>query len=47
MMKFIFGVIVGAGLLLGAAYLHDTGVVRYGPKDSFVNWDVVFELLQR
>lgn len=44
-MKFIFGVIVGAALLLSAAYLHDTGAVHFGPRNLFVNWDTVFELL--
>ena len=30
-MRFIWGMIVGAALLLGAAYLHDTGVIKAGP----------------
>ena len=31
-MRFIFGVFVGAALMLGSAYLHDTGVVKAGPQ---------------
>jgi hypothetical protein len=46
-MRFIFGVIVGAGLMLGSAYLHDTGRLKVGPKEHFVNWDTVFGLLPR
>jgi hypothetical protein len=38
-MRFIFGVFVGAALMLGSAYLHDVGVVRAGPTQAFVNWD--------
>ncbi len=36
-MRFIFGVFVGAALMLGSAYLHDIGVVRAEPKQAFVN----------
>jgi hypothetical protein len=46
-MKFILGVIVGAALVLGSAYLHDTGMVRIGPPKPFVNWDTVIEMLGR
>jgi hypothetical protein len=46
-MNFIWGVIVGAGLLLGSAYLHDTGVIRAGPTQPFVNWDIVIGMLGR
>jgi hypothetical protein len=46
-MRFIFGVFVGAALMLGSAYLHDTGVVRAGPKQPFVNWDIVIGMLGR
>ena len=46
-MRFIFGVFVGAALMLGSAYLHDTGVVRVGPSQPFVNWDLVFGMLGR
>ena len=44
-MRFIWGVIVGAALLLATAYLHDTGVVRFGPPQAFVNWDTVTGML--
>jgi hypothetical protein len=40
-MKFVLGVFVGAALMVGSAYLHDTGVVQAGPKGPFVNWDTV------
>ncbi len=46
-MRFLFGVVVGAVVLLGSAYLHDTGVVKAGPKQPFVNWDTVFALARR
>jgi hypothetical protein len=46
-MRFILGIIVGAALLLGAAYLHDTGAVRFGPAQAFVNWDTVTGMLGR
>jgi len=46
-MKFILGIFVGAALMLGSAYLHDKGVVNAGPKQAFVNWDVVTGMLGR
>ncbi len=46
-MRFIFGIFVGAGLMLGSAYLHDTGWLRVGPAQAFVNWDTVFALAGR
>jgi hypothetical protein len=46
-MRFILGMFVGAALLLGSAYFHDTGVLRAGPKEPFVNWDTVIGLLGR
>ncbi len=46
-MRFVFGMIVGAALMLGSAYLHDTGSLNVGPKQSFVNWDTVFSLVGR
>ena len=45
-MKFILGVIVGAGLMLGSAYLHDTGRVKVGPPQPFVNWDTLIGALR-
>jgi hypothetical protein len=46
-MRFILGMFVGAALMLGAAYLHDTGAVRIGPSQAFVNWDTVLGLIGR
>jgi hypothetical protein len=46
-MRFILGVIVGAALMLGSAYLHDTGRLKVGPKEAFVNWDTVIGLFPR
>ena len=46
-MKFILGVFVGAGLMVASAYVHDTGMVRAGPKQPFVNWDTVIGMLGR
>ena len=46
-MKFILGVFVGAALMLGSAYLHDTGRLRAGPAQPFVNWDTVVGMLGR
>jgi hypothetical protein len=46
-MRFILGVFVGAVLMLGSAYLHDTGMVKAGPAQPFVNWDIVFSLAGR
>jgi len=46
-MRFILGMIVGAGVMLGSAYMHDTGRLNMGPRVPFVNWDVVFSLAPR
>ena len=46
-MRFILGMIVGAGLMLGSAYLHDTGKVKIGPPQAFVNWDTVLGMVGR
>jgi hypothetical protein len=46
-MRFILGVIVGAVLMLGSAYLHDTGRLQVGPAQPFVNWDTVIGLWSR
>ncbi|MGH6724995.1 MAG: hypothetical protein ACREB8_00440 [Pseudolabrys sp.] len=46
-MKFVLGVFVGAALMLGAAYMHDTGRIRVGPKQPFVNWNTVVGMLGR
>ncbi len=39
------GVLVGAALMLGSAYLHDTGMVKAGSAELFVNWDTVIGML--
>src|SRR5262245_175831 len=44
-MKFILGVFVGAALMVGSAYVHDTGMVKAGPQQPFVNWDTVIGML--
>ena len=46
-MRFIFGMIVGAGVMLGSAYMHDTGRLNVGPPVAFVNWDLVFSMIGR
>jgi hypothetical protein len=46
-MKFILGVFVGAALMLGSAFLHDKGVIKAGPAQPFVNWDIVVGMLGR
>ncbi len=46
-MRFILGMFVGAGLTLGAAYLHDTGMIKAGPPQAFVNWHTVIGMLGR
>jgi hypothetical protein len=46
-MRFVIGMIVGAAVMLGSAYLHDTGVIKAGPQQAFVNWDTVIGMLRR
>jgi hypothetical protein len=49
-MRFIQGVIVGALLMVGSAYLHDTGKLQAsGDKapPAFVNWDTVLGMIGR
>ena len=46
-MRFILGIFVGAALMLGSAYLHDTGRLKVGPRQPFVNWDTVIGMLGR
>ena len=38
-MRFIFGIILGAALMVGAAYISDT--TRPSNAQPMVNWDVV------
>jgi hypothetical protein len=33
-MRFIFGMIVGAAVVLGSAYMHDTGRLKMGPPPA-------------
>jgi hypothetical protein len=40
-MRFLLGVIVGAALLAGVAYVHDTVVAAPGSANKFVNWSLV------
>ncbi len=46
-MRFLFGVIVGAALTIGAAYIHDTSSTRattgqgMAEQRPIVNWGVV------
>jgi hypothetical protein len=49
-MKFFYGLVAGAVLMLGSAYLHDTGMI--GTIDGkapppFVNWDTLIGMLGR
>lgn len=46
-MRFILGMFTGAALLMATAYMHDTGTLRFGPDQSFVNWPQVQELASR
>jgi hypothetical protein len=39
------GVVYGAVLMLGSAYVHDKGMVKMGPPQPFVNWDIVADML--
>ena len=47
LMRFILGMIVGAALILGSAYVHDKNWVRFGPSQAFVNWDTVIGMMGR
>ncbi len=46
-MRFIFGIIVGAALTIGGAYLHDTSASSPGDpaRRALVNWDVARALV--
>jgi len=46
-MRFLFGVVIGAALILGGAFVHDSGMVRFGPAQPFVNWTAVFAVIGR
>jgi len=47
MVRFLLGVAVGILLVVGFSYAHDTGRVKVGPKDPFVNWGTVMGILSR
>jgi hypothetical protein len=50
MRAFILGLIVGAALLAGSAYYHDTQMARRGVAGApqpYVNWDQVFAAFGR
>jgi hypothetical protein len=41
-MRFILGILVGAAVTIGAAYVHDTQMAKPGPTgvpQTYVNWD--------
>jgi len=49
MIRFIQGLVVGAVVMLGSAYLHDTGVL--GTRDgkvppALVNWDTLLGMVR-
>ncbi|MGE0565682.1 MAG: hypothetical protein AB7O50_14330 [Pseudolabrys sp.] len=46
-MRFLFGIVVGIVLTVGLAWMHDTGALRFGPEQAFVNWDAVIGMLGR
>jgi hypothetical protein len=46
-MNFVWGVVVGIALVVGFSYAHDTGRVKVGPPDPFVNWGTVMSILSR
>jgi hypothetical protein len=44
-MRLLFGMILGAAILVGAAYMHDSTAMRSpGPARTIVNWDVAAEV---
>jgi hypothetical protein len=46
-MRFILGFVCGIVLVVGFSYLHDTRMIKVGPKDPFVNWGTVFAVIPR
>jgi hypothetical protein len=47
MIRFLLGVVVGIVLVVGFSFAHDTGRVKVGPPDPFVNWGTVMGILSR
>jgi hypothetical protein len=47
-MRLLIGIILGAALTIGAAYLHDTNARGdFGPSRTIVNWDVAAEVVEQ
>ncbi|HZT25445.1 MAG TPA: hypothetical protein VFA57_07050 [Pseudolabrys sp.] len=46
-MKFVLGMLCGAVLMLGSAYVHDRGMVNAAPSQPLVNWDTLIGMLGR
>jgi hypothetical protein len=48
-MRFLQGMVVGAVLIIGAAYVYDTGMLREGEKPTapLVNWNTLVGLIAR
>ena len=44
-MRLVFGIVIGALLLIGAAYIHDASIdpAQNPSARAMVNWDVVSE----
>ena len=45
-MRFILGMVAGAVLMVGSAYVHDTRMTQ-ARTQQFVNWDTVIGLIGR
>jgi hypothetical protein len=45
-MRTLFGIILGAAITVGAAYMHDSSATKSGagPARTIVNWDVAAEV---
>ena len=51
-MRLLFGIILGAGITIGAAYIHDTMYAAPSPTQpgvtrTLVNWDVASEVADK
>ncbi len=48
MIRFVQGLVVGALLMLGSAYLHDIGMLQRSEKapPPVVNWDTLTGMLR-
>lgn len=46
MTRFLVGIVFDAVLVIGGAYVRDTGMIRSAPPpQTLVNWDLVFQAL--